>query len=216
MYWLCWILGILALLLVWLCLTRVGIRFQKTGDAVTLRVQIGLISLQILPKKERAETKKAKETGARAEKTKQSAPARNLPKPTLRQVREILQALAPPLKRALRRTRRGIRIHPLRLSLTLGGREDPAAAAELYGYLHTGIWTVMPQLERLLEIPDPRLHVGMDFDMDETVLEGEAALSIRIGTLLAVGCTAACPMLGWFIRYRRERKKPQTIPAAGA
>ena len=36
-------------------------------------------------------------------------------------------ALWPPLKRALNRTRKGIRIHPLQISLTIGGQVDPAA-----------------------------------------------------------------------------------------
>ena len=58
-------------------------------------------------------------------------------------------------QKALRRTRRGIRVDPLRLSATLGGAEDPAAAAELYGGLHALVWTGMPALEKLVVIRDP-------------------------------------------------------------
>ena len=37
----------------------------------------------------------------------------------------------------------------------LPGAMDPAGAAELYGYINAGMWTVMPQLEQLTRIPDP-------------------------------------------------------------
>ena len=137
---------------------------------------------------------------------------KTLPKLALEDIRDAVRTLAPPLKRALGRTRRGIRIHPLQLSLTLDGREDPASTAELYGYLHAGMWTAMPQLEQLLDIRDPRLHIGMDFDSDETVVEGDTGICIRIGTVLAVGFTIAIPFLKWFLRYRKKQKQQRLVP----
>ena len=37
----------------------------------------------------------------------------------------------------------------LERSAVLPGAMDPAGAAELYGYINAGMWTVMPQLEQL-------------------------------------------------------------------
>lgn len=207
MHWLCWILGILGLLLVWLCLTRVGVRAEMTDGVLTLNAKIGLFHLRLFPKKKQEKTTKV----SKKEKAEKPPKKGAFPKLTLTDIKDLVRTLAPPLKLVLGRTRRGIRLHPLCLSLTLGGREDPAVTAELYGYLHTGMWTVMPQLERLLDIPDPRLHIGMDFDAGETTLEGRGGISIRIGTLLAVGFTIAIPALKWFLRYR---KKQQTMPPA--
>ncbi|MFR7893201.1 MAG: hypothetical protein ACLU38_03110 [Dysosmobacter sp.] len=59
----------------------------------------------------------------------------------------------PPLKKALRRTRRGMRIDPMDVSVILGGQAEPADAAQLYGELHGAVWTGMPVLEQLLVIP---------------------------------------------------------------
>ena len=114
------------------------------------------------------------------------------------------------MKRALDRTRKGIRIHPLQLSLTVGAEGDPAVGAQLYGYMHAGVWSVMPALEKVLDIPDPYIHVGLDFESPDTSVEGEAGISIRIGTVLAVGFTVAVPALKWFLKWNKQRKMIET------
>lgn len=212
MLWL-WILCILILLAVLLCLTRVGVRAAMLEGTLTLDLKVGMIHIRLMPKKKTAEKKV--EQHAQPEKDTKPSQKKAFPKPALEDIKDAVRTLMPPLKRALGRTRRGIRIHPLRLALTLGGREDPAAAAEQYGYLHTGVWTVMPQLEHLLDIPDPRLHIGLDFDAAETVVEGEAGISIRVGTILAVGFIVAVPALKWFLRYRKKYKQQPPAPKTG-
>ena len=95
----------------------------------------------------------------------------------------------------------------MNLSVILGGGEDPVTAAQLYGELHAGVWSVMPLLGQLLVIPEPHIHVGLDFQADQTVLEGELGVSARIGTLLAVAATVGFPALKWFLRYQKKQKK---------
>ena len=58
-------------------------------------------------------------------------------------------------EKALNRTRRGVRIDPLDLSVILGGQTEPADAARLHGELHGAVWAGMPVLERLLVILIP-------------------------------------------------------------
>ena len=103
---------------------------------------------------------------------------------------------------------------PLRLSATLGGAEDPAAAAELYGGLHALVWTGMPALEKLVVIRDPGIHLGIDFDAQETRAEGELGISIRLGTLIAVGTQLAVPAIGWLRRFMKRRRMPPASKAA--
>ena len=55
----------------------------------------------------------------------------------LADIKDAARTLWPPLKKAVGRVRRGIRIAPLSFSLTLGGQEEPDKTAELYGYLHS-------------------------------------------------------------------------------
>ena len=210
-----WILGILLALLVLLCLTRVGVH-ALFGDALALGAKIGPFRIHILPgkKQDKKREKRAKEP-KEAEKSEEKAEKKPcFPKPSMADIREAVSVLWPPLKRALNRTRRGVRIHPMDLCVTLGGQEDPAAAAQLYGEAHAGVWAVMPVLERLLVIPEPHIHIGIDFNASETKVEGELGVTARVGTLLAVGATVAFPALKWFLRYRKKQKKQPPEPKA--
>ena len=210
-----WILGILLALLVLLCLTRVGVH-ALFGDALALDAKIGPFRIHILPgkKQDKKREKRAKEP-KEAEKSEEKAEKKPcFPKPSMADIREAVSVLWPPLKRALNRTRRGVRIHPMDLCVTLGGQEDPAAAAQLYGEAHAGVWAVMPVLERLLVIPEPHIHIGIDFNASEPKVEGELGVTARVGTLLAVGATVAFPALKWFLRYRKKQKKQPPEPKA--
>lgn len=209
-----WVLGILALLILLLCRTRAGV-LVTLGDALRVDVKLGWFRFQVVPGRERQKKppKKKDETardGGEEEKKSRS-------KPSLEEIQDVVRTLLPPLKRALARTRRGIRVEPLRLSLILGGREDPAAAAKLYGELNAAVWAGMPQLERLLDIPDPRIHIEVDFDAEESRTEGTVGAAIRIGTALAVGFGIGIPALRWLLHYmRRHRKEEKQRPAPAA
>lgn len=209
-----WVLGILVLLILLLCRTRAGV-LVTLGDALRVDVKLGWFRFQVVPGRERQKKppKKKDETvryGGEEEKKSRS-------KPSLEEIRDAVRTLLPPLKRVLARTRRGIRVEPLRLSLILGGREDPAAAAKLYGELNAAVWAGMPQLERLLNVPDPRIHIEVDFDAEESRTEGSVGAAIRIGTALAVGFGIGIPALRWLLRYmRRHRKEEKQRPAPAA
>lgn len=205
-----WILGVLAALLLLLCLTRVGAQIVLKDGSATVDVRVSVFRIRVYPKKETAETEK-KEKKPKEKKSKKA-----VPKPSLADIKDAAKTLWPPLKKAVGRVRRGIRIDPLDMSLTLGGQEEPDKTAELYGYLHTGMWTVMPVLEAGLDIPDPHLHIGIDFTSAQTAAEGELGLTARIGTLLAAGLTVGIPALRWFLKYRKKMKQqtPTKQPAA--
>lgn len=204
-----WVLGGFILLIAVLCWTRAGV-LMTLGDTTTVCVKVGLFRFQIVPGGKKA-PKKKKEKPDAGEDGKKKKP---MSKPGLEDIQDAVRTLAPPLKRALGRTRRGIHITPLRLSLTAGGKEDPAAAAKLYGEINAAVWTGMPVLERLLDIPDPRIHTEVDFEAEKTRVEGTVGVSIRIGTALAVGFGIAVPALRWFLRYtrRHRNKKPRPAP----
>ena len=217
MAWL-WILAVIALLIALLCRTRVGVWAAFGGEELRLDVKIGLLRVHILPtkpKKPRAEKtpeekkkKKKPKEEPKGEKSKLSF--------TLEDGKDAFRSLLPPLKRALGRFGRGIRVRPLRLSLILPGLEDPAAAAENYGIIQAAVWGGVPQLERLLDIRNSYIHTDVDFLAEDMALEGEAGVTLRIGTLLAMGFGLAFPALGWFLRWRRRCKtrppKPEKKP----
>lgn len=205
-----WILGVLAALLLLLCLTRVGVQVVLKDGSAIVDVRVSLFRMRVYPKKESTEKEKKKP------KEKGDGGKKSFPKPSLADIKDAARTLWPPLKKAVGRVRRGIRIAPLSFSLTLGGQEEPDKTAELYGYLHSGMWTVMPVLEAGLDIPDPHIHIGIDFTAAEAAVEGELGLTARIGTLLMAGLTVGIPALRWFLKYRKKMKQqsPTKQPAA--
>lgn len=216
-----WILLAVVLLLVLLCRTWVGVWAAYDGAALRLDARIGFLRVHILPAKKKPE-KPRKEKKAKKQKKETSGEADGK-KPakmsfTLEDIKDALHTLLPPLGRALSRTRRGVRVKPLRLSVVLGGQNDPASTAQLYGELQAAVFGGMPRLEKLIDIRDPSIHTGVDFNAAAPAVEGEAGVTFRIGTLLAIGFGLAVPALRWFLRFRKRSrvrqkpKEPETPP----
>lgn len=215
------VLALIVLLFILLCRIRVGAWAAFGGDGLRLDARFGPLRVHILPAgpgKPKAQTpskeKKKKRSGK--EPSKEGGKAKPKLSFTLEDGKDALRSLLPPLKRALGRTRRGIRVKPLRLSLILGGQEDPAAAARLCGEIQAAVWTGMPLLERALDVREPYIHADVDFSASGTAAEGEAGITLRIGTLLAVGFGMAFPALGWFLRWRKRCKNRPPKPEKGA
>ena len=223
MVWL-WILLAAVLLAVLLCRMRLGVWAAYDGTVLRLDARVGLLRIHILPPK--AGKPPSEKPAKKGEQPAKPDKQKNVNKFsfTLEDGRDALRTLLPPLKRALDRTRRGIRIKPLRLSLTLGGQDDPAAAGELCGKIQAAVWSGMPLLEKLVDIREPRIHTGVDFGASGPAGEGEAGVTLRLGTLLAAGFGLLFPALRWFLRWRKrckarrmEEEKPETAgeePAA--
>lgn len=208
-----WILAAVVLLAVLLCWTRVGVWAAFGGEALRLDVKFGLLRISVLPAKPRKPGKPEKKKKP-AKKPKEK-PEKTKPSFTLEDGKDALRTLLPPLKRALTRTGRGIRIKPLWLSVVLGGAEDPAASAQLYGEIQAAVQAGMPQLERLMDIRDIRIHTDVDFSASGTAAEGEAGVTLRIGTLLAAGFGLAFPALGWLLRWRKRSRRRAEPPDKG-
>lgn len=197
-----WILGILAVLILLLLLLRVGVHV-RFGDELYVTAMAGPVRLQLVPKPEKKEPEKPKkEKPPREEK-----PAEEKQKKlelTPGDIRSALPTVWESLKRGLRKTRQRLRIDPMRLSVCFGG-DDPAQTAETYGWANAAMWTVMPELEKLINMPDPHVHLETDFNAPDTRVSGEVGLSFRIGDLLAIGFAFAGPALRWFMAFRKEK-----------
>jgi hypothetical protein len=203
------ILGGIAVLFSLFCLTRLGVRVEF-GDTVSVDVTFGFLRFRAAPSK--AEKKKPKKEAKKKEPKDLTKTLKKIPKPTTEDLKTAYQMLWPPAKRALRRFGRGIRVRPLALSLTIAGRNDPARAAETYGSVCAVMWTVMPPLEELIDIPKPSLHVSVDYDAEASRVRGEAGVSMRIGTLLAMGFGLLFPGIRWFINYQKAHKQDKPQP----
>ena len=215
-----WVLLAIVLLLILLCRTRVGVEAAFSAEGVRLDIRLGWLRLRILPVKVPEEGKASEKKPKKIERPKKvKKEEAKTEKPSKKgfpfeaeDIKDALRTLFPALRRVLRRTRRGIRISPLYLSVTLGGWGNPAKAAVRYGQIQTAVQLGMPVLEKLVEIRKIRIHTDVDFNAVETVVEGEAGATFRIGTLIAMGCGLLFPALGWLLRARRRRsgKNEQT------
>ena len=147
-----WIIGGILLLLILLLLLRVGVHL-RFGEQLELTVIAGPARIRLLPRPEKTETeqktKQKKKAKGEAQEEKEPAKQREKLSLSFEDIRSALPYLWEGLKRALARTRRRMRIDPLRLSVIFAG-EDPAAVAQTYGWASSAMWTLMPQLERLL------------------------------------------------------------------
>lgn len=205
------ILGVLLLVFLLACLLRIRILLEA-GQTFTLIFCVGPVRRQLYPavKKKQPETAKSEK---KAEKKN-----RAIPRPSVSDIKDAYRTLKPAVVRALRRTRRGIRIDPLDISVIFGGREDPAGNAETYGYASAAVWTAMPAVEQLLTIPDPHIHLDMDFEAEKLQLRGRIGIGIRIGTLLLIALGLAIPAIRWFLKYVKksntEKQQPLSESAA--
>ena len=202
------ILGIV-LFLSLLTLLRVGVcvRYKST---LTVELRIGPVkrTLYPAPKKkpaEQATAPQAAEDGTAAKKKRFS-----LPKLTREEWREGLDTALLALKRTARKACRRLRIDPLEVSVIFGGK-DPADTAIHYGRANAVLWNLMPRLEEIFKIPDPAIHLGMDYASGKSVsAEGEVGVQLRICDLIVIVLTLAVPLLKW---YRRVKKAHRNDPA---
>lgn len=202
-----WIILIVlvTLIAVLLCL-RVGM-IVRFGDELRATVFIGPKAIQIIPA--------LKEKPKRKTEGKESAKGNAKPKKkwdlhlTFDDICGALKAVWQSVQGMLRRAGKRIRVTPLDISIVLGD-EDPVNTAQWYGWVNTAVWTVMPRLEQWMNMPDPRVHIAVDFDAVKTKLSGTVGLRCRTGDLLAIGLAAAGPLLRFgilFLKRQRAMKK---------
>lgn len=183
---------------------RIGVEYHfAEGDRLTLRV--GLLRKTVSLKKTEKPAKKKKTVENETKKPKKALPK---PKIGAAEVKSGMETLLPALKAALARTRRSVRIHPLKLHIIMGG-SDPAELAKLYGWAHALLWSVMPEMERLLVIPDPHIRLDVNFEADHTEVEGEFGCGIRIISILLIVMTLLVPALQWYKTLPKAEEAPQ-------
>ena len=208
------ILGVIVGVIILILCLRVSVQ-ASFGEVLRVTARIGPMKMQIIPppekkpKKEKAE-KKAPEA---EQKPKEKKLDLHL---TFADIRNALSAVWQSVQGTLRRAGRRIRIDPLNLSLVFGD-ENPVNTAQWYGWASTAVWTVMPWLEKTVHMPDPRIHMEMDFNATQTKVSGTVGASYRIGDLLAIGFVAAGPLLRFgipFLKKQRAIKKAAAKQAA--
>lgn len=206
MAWL-WILGILLALIVLVLLIRVGV-YISFGEELRVRAKAGPVTIQILPKPEKKPKKKKKPKKEKKKPEKKEKKPAEKPKKkrlTFEDIRSAVPALFESLKKGLRKTRRRLKIDPMRLSVSFGG-DDPSKVAQMYGWSDTAMWTFMPHIEELTRMPDPRIHLDADYERGKTEAAGEIGISLQIRDIFAIGFAFAGPLLKWGLAFLKRKK----------
>lgn len=199
------ILCAVVLALAALLLTPVRARFSYDRGELAAQVRYGLIKVRLFPPKEKPEERKApeeKEKPAEAEK-KEEKPKAGIGR---EQILYSLETLPPILGRALRRTKRRIRLEPLKIHLLIAGT-DPADTALLYGRLEAALGAGLPALHRLVRIKDQDIQLFPDFAGDRMDCIADVGIAIRPWDALAIALPAGGSLVKWLLRFKKLAPK---------
>ena len=195
------VIGNILLIFLLIGFLRVG-ALLRFGQELNLRLSVGPFRFTLLPAKEKKETaqeaaKTKKEEEKRAEKKK-----RGLPKLTKEEKKDLISTALSALRESARRACKRLRIDPLEILVVFGG-SDPAKIAQTYGYANAMMWGLMPHLEDIFLIPEPSLHLRMDYSAEKT---GSVGCSLRIRDGLRILIALLWPLLKWYLRYKKAHK----------
>ena len=192
-----WIVGILLLILLAVQLCRVGVRLTF-GEETRVTARFGPVRVQLLPPKEKKPPKKEK-----PKKKETKKPAKEPWKPDFSTIWGSLPELWRILKKGLRMTFRRIRISPMAFSAVIGG-EGPADTAILAGNRNAALWSVLPPLQELVDMPDAHVHMEPDLQGGESNVSGDVGLSFLIWDMTVIGFACGIPLIKWFIKLRKQ------------
>ena len=205
-----YILGVLLLLIVSITFIRVGV-YISFGEELRVTAKVGPVAKQILPKSDKPKKPKKPKKQKKPKKPKESKEEETADKPkkkkldlTFEDIRSAFPALFESLKKGLHKTRKRLKIHPMTVSVTFGD-DDPAKVAEMYGWASTAMWTVMPQLEQLIRMPNPRIHLDVDYNALKTRAEGEIGISLLIRDGIGIGGSFGIPLIKWLLATKKRK-----------
>lgn len=200
------VLVVLVLILLLLGQVRVGGRAEFSAEGFFLWIRLGRFKLKILPAGPREKKpKKPKKQKKELKEPKKEKPPTPLPE-KIGGALEYAQALLPVALEAAKGMWRGLRVDVLELELTAGGG-DPADTAMLYGQANAALGALWHPLTRAFHVKDGTARVKLDFDAPGTTVYGQAALSVKIGTLVWIGLGAGWKALFGALAARKRLKR---------
>lgn len=201
------IIGGILLLFVLLFSLRVGVQVEF-GEILKVKAKVGPGTITLLPKKETSGKKKEGKKEKSPQKKGKTGEKKKKLNLTASDIRSAIPVVWESLQKCFEKSGRKIRIDPLTVCVIFGG-DDPANVAEWYGWASGLLWTVMPWLEKKVQIPHPQIHLGMDFNAEKIRAEGKFGIWCRVGGIFAVGHAFARPLLKWLLVTKKQKKLAQ-------
>ena len=181
------LLGIILLIMLFLS-TKAGVRVAVVPGLTRLRVRFGVFSFGILPAKKKEVTPRQKR---KAEKKKEKKALKKALKKAEKKKEKkksiitpaLVLDLVPCVFRAVARFFGGIDIERLYCHVVVA-TGDAANTAVLFGAAHAGLVVLTPLTAKASKSD---ITIALDYDLPSTQLYLSTALSIRVGTVLAIG-----------------------------
>ena len=186
-------LGIIAVLIVLVTVTRVGIIVQWDG-ALSLQLTVGPIRFKLTPGKKKIGDKPKREKTTKSNKKKKTS--NPWPHVLLTNWQELLELVGRVLRMPL--------LDPFILRVTFGG-DDPADRAIRYGQAWALVGAVMPLLERSFNIGKRDIDVRCKPNENDISVYAKAGLSARIGQCFSL----AIHVLRLFLRLYKQTKQTE-------
>ncbi len=201
------VLGVLALLIAALLALRVGVLVGYDRGAPWARLCLGPARLTLWPRKpKRPKRKKRPKRPQMGQKPKQKAAK---PRPKLSPA--LVRAMLGPIRAALGRLRRAVRIDTVALRL-IWAEEDPADAAVHYGRLWAALEGGMALLRANVTVRDDDLALTIDFTRERPELVSlRFGASAALGRLIGIAVLAAVGILRALLS---EKRRTRTAPTA--
>ena len=197
---------LIILLVLWLIsLIRIGGRVRYGQAGLFAAALVGPFKLQILPMKPKKEKTPKKENKARKEKTpKEKKPAPEGQPGTLSRLMKLLPVAA----QFCGSLKRKIRIDNLELELIWGGG-DPASVALGYGQANVVLGMLWPVFDHNFKVKRHSFQIGMDYSAARPAVELQAAVTLTVGQIVALGVRYGVKALFTWIKSGRSAVKRQ-------
>lgn len=198
---------LIVLAVLWLLsLIRLGGRVRYGAEGLFVWVLAGPLKVKVLPakpnkKKPKKENKK-KEPPAAAEQHKKK-PKEGQPGTLSR-----LMKLLPVVGQACGALKRKIRVDDLELELIWGG-SDPAAIALGFGQANAALGMIWPIFDHNFKVKRHNFRIGLDYDRREPAVEVQAAVTLTVGQIFALGIHYGVKALAIWIKSGRTPRKKQ-------
>lgn len=208
------VIGIILLIFLLTGFLRIG-AIVSFGDELRVKARVGPVKVTVPMKKEKKKAEKGEKTKEKKSEEETPGKKRDLPKLTLGEIIDLAETALSALGATIRRICRRLRIDPLDATVAFGGC-DPANVARTYGAANAAMWRIMPKAEELFYIPDPSLHLRVDFDAGGTAAKGSVGVSLRVCDLFAIAFTLAVPLGKWLLRWKKAHQGDKTAHKGAA
>lgn len=196
---------IIVLIILLIFFMPVGASFIKSDELVSLKVNIGLLKIKILPKAEKSSRKKKEKKKNKNKATEEKGKNSFLPKIGLDDIKVFLRIV----KRLFYRLWKAFKINKLHLFFRFGGAGEPFDAVNNCSRMNAAIGAILPLLHGIVSVNDEKIETGIDFEECNTTVYIDTKVHFALGRLLFLILAGVISAIIWFVRRKMADRKSE-------